>query len=98
MYWQVVEVGLLLGLMCKHACECSELILYADGGHHKTVSLDKKGILANTTSLVMYATSCNSRPDATANIPSKLLQDILLERRHVSMPFSFCLLLLGIVI
>lgn len=76
--------------MCKHSCENSQLVLYADGNHQKTVSLNKNtGILGNTESLVTYAKACVSNSnfsssDSPAAIPSNMFREILLDRRHVS--------------
>ncbi|XP_067949967.1 telomerase protein component 1-like [Watersipora subatra] len=75
---KIVEVGILLGLMCQHACESSELVMYDK--RYTRIPLEKEGILASTARLVERITLSDN---PTANIPRELLQDILMNRQHI---------------
>ena len=44
--FQIVEVGVLLGLMCKYSCEDSDLIVYGNNGY-QSAELEKGTILDN---------------------------------------------------
>jgi len=84
---QIVEVGILLGLMCKHACESSQLMLYGGLQECRSVELDKSGILTNTSRL-MKEVSVNRHESADTPLPAQLLREFLLGRRHVT--FLLC--------
>ena len=53
--FQVKEVGILLGLMCKYSCEDCTMIIYGDQGVHRTVELESGTILDNMGSVLELA-------------------------------------------
>ncbi|XP_019622302.1 PREDICTED: telomerase protein component 1-like [Branchiostoma belcheri] len=74
----LTEVGLLLGLMCKHACEESKLHLVSPG-QHQEVSLETGSILENVErlkGLTQLLMSQASSPD----VPIEYLTDMLKNR------------------
>lgn len=75
---QVVEVGVLLGLMCKYSCEHCKLIVYGQSSFAE-VELKEGTILHNMEQVMKTASSLN----LTANegiIPSDFLRRKLIER------------------
>ena len=77
---KVVEVGVLLGLMCKYSCEHSTMLLYGQENHHTEVSLEEGTILHNMDR-VMSAAGALSASDGF--IPLTFLTNLLLDRTHV---------------
>ena len=75
-----MEVGILLGLMCRRACEFCDFTLYMDRGQHRP-TLDNGGILENIEVLVSLAKSYNSESQAV--IPEQLRMDYLIDRKMV---------------
>ncbi|KAI8493689.1 Telomerase protein component 1 [Branchiostoma belcheri] len=74
----LTEVGLLLGLMCKHACEESKLHVVSPG-QHREVSLETGSILENVErlkGLTQLLMSQTSPPD----VPIEYLTDMLKNR------------------
>jgi len=51
MCWQVAEIAVLLGLMCKYSCEECSLIAYGLVGM-RSVELEKGTILNNMSSVL----------------------------------------------
>ncbi|XP_071942652.1 telomerase protein component 1-like [Antedon mediterranea] len=60
----VLEVGVLLGLMCKYSCEECTLIIYANGQQMK-VELEKGTILDNMKSVIDCSEVMTAADDAT---------------------------------
>ena len=54
LYLQVLEVGILLGLMCKYSCEECTMMIYG-GSQQQTVELEKGTILDNMASVLKCA-------------------------------------------
>lgn len=82
---QVVEIGILLALMCKHACESCDFILFMNKSQ-QLIEDSKAGILEETSSLVKLATAykTDDEDNQAAEIPKKMLQQYLVDRKHVS--------------
>ena len=53
----MVEVGILLGLMCKYSCEESELLLYGNSGY-QPAELEKGTILDNMDRVLKIQPVC----------------------------------------
>ena len=77
----VLEVGILLGLMCKYSCEHCTMIIYGEHNFAE-IQLQEGTILHNMEQVMSTATS----QGLTANsgvIPSQFLHDMLIDRVHV---------------
>eukprot|EP00058_Branchiostoma_floridae_P011084 XP_002596572.1 hypothetical protein BRAFLDRAFT_128562 [Branchiostoma floridae] len=73
----LTEVGLLLGLMCKHACEESSMHLVS-AGQHRAVSLETGSILENVERLKGLTQLMSQR--SSTGIPIEFLTDMLKKR------------------
>ncbi|XP_035668801.1 telomerase protein component 1-like [Branchiostoma floridae] len=73
----LTEVGLLLGLMCKHACEESSMHLVS-AGHHRAVSLETGSILENVERLKGLTQLMSQR--SSTGVPIEFLTDMLKNR------------------
>ena len=74
----VLEVGLLLGLMCKYSCEYSTMLLYGSEDQATEVSLQEGTILDNMEKVMQSAGSSDNQ----GKIPFTLLTQMLVDRRH----------------
>ena len=76
---KVVEVGLLLGLMCKYSCEKSTMLIY---GHDSFTEVDlEEGTILNNMERVMKAASNLSTQEGVLPLP--FLMEMLVDRRRV---------------
>ncbi len=57
--FQIVEVGVLLGLMCKYSCEDSDLIVYGNNGY-QSAELEKGTILDNMAQVLQVQPVSNA--------------------------------------
>ncbi|XP_075239383.1 telomerase protein component 1-like [Convolutriloba macropyga] len=60
---QMVEVGVLLGLMCQHACESSTFHIFHENGSEQ-IQLSKDNILERTQRVLKLAAKASGRPVA----------------------------------
>ena len=74
----VLEVGILLGLMCKYACESSTMIIYGPNLYAE-VQLQEGTILKNME-LVMTTAAEQGLTMNEGEIPSRYLQNMLFDR------------------
>ncbi|XP_066270990.1 telomerase protein component 1-like [Branchiostoma lanceolatum] len=73
----LTEVGLLLGLMCKHACEESKMHLVS-AGQHREVSLETGSILENVERLKGLTELMSQK--VFSDVPIEYLTDLLKNR------------------
>ena len=74
----VLEVGVLLGLMCKYSCEQCTMIIYGEQNFAE-IQLREGTILDNMEQVMGIATS-KVLGTNTGVIPSKFLHDMLIDR------------------
>ncbi|XP_074640264.1 telomerase protein component 1-like isoform X2 [Tubulanus polymorphus] len=81
------DVGLLLGLMCKYACEECDMVLFGtrtDGSNYQKVELEKGIVLTNMERLQIFKTTLNGLGSAaTAYVPEKLLTELLVDGKQI---------------
>ncbi|ELU05341.1 hypothetical protein CAPTEDRAFT_193037 [Capitella teleta] len=78
----LMEVGVLLGLMCKHSCEECSMIVYGSSDH-RTVDLEKGTILDNMESVIRLQTLLNSGSARPFPFPNDILTNILKDRSKI---------------
>ena len=74
----VLEIGLLLGLMCKYACEECTLALYGHNNYH-CVSLEEGTILHNMTKL-LDTIQTQGMSFLEGSIPPEFLKSLLIDQ------------------
>lgn len=79
---KVLEVGVLLGLMCKYSCERSTMLIYGGSDHFTEVQLEEGTILHNMQK-VMAAASANNLTGVDGYIPFAFLREMLVDRHQV---------------
>jgi telomerase protein component 1 len=79
---KVLEVGVLLGLMCKYSCERSTMLVYGSNNQFTNVELEEGTILHNMEK-VMMAASASSLTSSDGNIPFAFLTEMLVDRTQV---------------
>jgi telomerase protein component 1 len=77
----VQEVGILLGLMCKYACEQCTLIVYGESNHAQ-VEL-KEGTILHNMEHVQQVAMEQKLTDSDGVIPTKILYNMLVSRSPV---------------
>ena len=97
----MVEVGVLLGLMCQHACESSTFHIFHENGSEQ-IQLSKDNILERTQRVLKLAAKASGRPvaeegsDSTSvaiqdrgrtKFPEAILWDLIKKQQKVG---SFC--------
>ena len=78
----VLEVGVLLGLMCKYSCEKSTLLVYGGSNQLTEVQLEEGTILHNMEK-VKTAAASRHFTDLNGNIPFGCLMEMLVDRQQV---------------
>ncbi|XP_077996822.1 telomerase protein component 1-like [Glandiceps talaboti] len=78
----VLEVGVLLGLMCKYSCEDCQMIACGPADNYKRVELEKGTILDNMQKLLQYAKDFELIASRGC-IPVDMLRDILRDRQQI---------------
>lgn len=78
----VLEVGVLLGLMCKYACENSTMLIY---GHHNTYAevLLEEGTILHNMEKVKEAALGKNLTHNDGEIPIDFLTKLVVDRKHV---------------
>ena len=74
----VLEVGVLLGLMCKFACEQCSMMVYGQSGCQE-VTLKEGTILNNMDAVLSVATS-EGLNSSDGKLPTSFLQSMLVDR------------------
>ena len=77
----VQEVGILLGLMCKYACEQCTLVVYGESNHAQ-VEL-KEGTILHNMEHVQQVAMEQKLTDSDGVIPTKILYNMLVSRSPV---------------
>ena len=79
---KIVEVGVLLGLMCKYSCERSSMIVYGQKNCFTEVEL-KEGSILDNVGKVMFTASNQHLTNSCGMIPFGFLTDMLIDRRQI---------------
>lgn len=79
---KVLEVGVLLGLMCKYSCENSTMLVYGHNGAFAEVELEDGTILHNMERVMATAVSGNLTSQEST-LPIGFLTESLMDRRQV---------------
>lgn len=79
---KVLEVGILLGLMCKYSCENSTMLVYGHYGAFAEVELEDGTILHNMERVMVTAVSENLTTQEST-LPIDFLMELLVDRRQV---------------
>ena len=77
----VTEIGVLLALMCKYACEKCSLCVYGNNGHSQ-VSL-KEGTILHNMEQVLNIVMVDSLDGLPGKIPAEFLRTLLVDRVQV---------------
>ena len=78
----VMEVGILLGLMCKYSCEKCTMMVYGGGANFTEVELKEGTILDNMANVKTTATE-QGVLGHVGDIPIQFLTNMLVERTQV---------------
>ena len=79
---KVLEVGILLGLMCKYSCESSTMLVYGHNGDFTKVELEDGTILHNMEKVMVTADSKNLT-HLYGSLPIGFLTEFLMDRKQV---------------
>ena len=77
----VSEIGILLALMCKYACEKCNLCVYGSSSHSQ-VSL-KEGTILHNMELVLNTVTVDKLDELPGKIPAEFLRNLLVDRVQV---------------
>ncbi|XP_030829174.1 telomerase protein component 1 [Strongylocentrotus purpuratus] len=75
----VLEVGVLLGLMCKYSCENCDMLIFG-GNSHRTVELESGTILDNMASVLGQAQVMMTQEEQGQGLDPTILGEILKDR------------------
>ncbi|XP_064629950.1 telomerase protein component 1-like [Lineus longissimus] len=81
----VSEIAVLMGLMCKYACEECTMIVYGnkESYNYRTVELEKGTILDNMQSVLKLTALVSDSSNDVANVPVEFLEDMVVDKKQI---------------